>query len=135
MKSYFNVRHTRYTAIVMLFVWLMTVGIGVANACLVSDALGHHASAAQVQSSHHEEVDEQAIASDKAVCLTVCDVQQSAVYKTEQVDDSADSQTAPVAFFSALTVPVLDLNDRSVPSVVPDWREPPVSIRFLRLTI
>jgi hypothetical protein len=119
----------------MVFVWLMTLGIGMANACLVSHAQGHHTSSVQVNSSHHEYANQQPIASDKAVCLTVCDAQQTAVYKTEQVDDPSDSQTAPVAFYSALTVPVLDLNDRTVPSVVPDWREPPVSIRFLRLTI
>jgi uncharacterized membrane protein len=135
MKSFFNVRHTRYTAIVMVFVWLMTLGIGIANACLVSDAKGHHSTAAQVQSLHHEDANQQPISSDKAVCLTVCDAQQSAVYKTKQVDIHLDMQTAPAAYCSALTVAVLDLNDRTVPSVVPDWREPPVSIRFLRLTI
>ncbi len=135
MKSFFNSRHTRYTAVVMLFVWLMTLGIGFANACLLEEALGHHASTAQVQATHHEDVDEQALESDKAVCLTVCEVEQTAVVKFKQADVPSDLQAAPVAHFPALTVTVLDLNDRSVPSVVPDWREPPVSIRFLRLTI
>jgi hypothetical protein len=54
---------------------------------------------------------------------------------TRPVDVHLDLQTVPAAHCSALTVAVLDLNDRSVPAVVPDWREPPVSIRFLRLTI
>ena len=135
MKSAFSHRHTRYTAVVMLFVWLMTLGIGIANACIVSDARGHHTAAAQVQTSHHEDANQQPISSDKVVCLTVCDVQQSAVYKTKQVDVHLDLQAAPAVHCSPLTVAALDLNDRSVPSVVPDWREPPVSIRFLRLTI
>lgn len=135
MKSFFNVRHTRYTAIVVAFVWLMTLGIGIANACIVSDARGQHTSSVQVQSSHHEDANQQPIAPDKAVCVTVCDAQSTAVYKTKPVDVHLDLQIVPAAHCSALTVAVLDLNDSSVTSVVPDWREPPVSIRFLRLTI
>lgn len=135
MKSFFNARHTRYTAIVMASVWLMTLGIGIANACLVSDSLGHHTPAAQLQSLHHDDADQQQSSSDKAVCLAVCDAQQTAVYKAKQADVHSDLQTIPPAHPQALTVAVIDLNDRSVPSVVPAWREPPVSIRFLRLTI
>lgn len=135
MKSFFNVRHTRYTAIAMVFVWLMTLGIGFANACLLDEALGHHAPTAQVHATHHEDVDEQALESDKAVCLTVCEAEKTVVIKIKQVDVPSNLQAAAVAHFPALTVTALDLNDRSVPSVVPDWREPPVSIRFLRLTI
>lgn len=134
MKSFFNVRHTRYTAIAMVFVWLMTLGIGIANACLVSDALGHHTSASQVQLSHHENANQQPIASGKAVCLTVCDAQQTAVYKTKPVDVHLDLQTVPVAF-PALSIAVIDPNDRFLPLVSSTWCEPPVSIRFLRLTI
>jgi hypothetical protein len=120
---------------VMAFVWLMTLGIGFANACLLGEALGHHAPTAQVQATHHEDVDGQALESEKAVCLTVCEVEKTAVVKFKQANVPSDLQAAPVVHFPALTVTVLDLNDRSEPSVVPDWREPPVSIRFLRLTI
>lgn len=135
MKSFFNIRYTRYTAIVMAFVWLMTLGIGFANACLLDEAMEHHASTAQVKATHHDDVDEQAMESDKAVCLTVCEAEQTAVVKFKQVDVPSDSQAAPVAHFPGLTVAVVDLNDRFVPSLVPAWCEPPVSIRFLRLTI
>jgi hypothetical protein len=111
------------------------LGIGFANACLLDEALGHHAPTAQVQATHHDDADEQALESDKAICLTVCEVEQTAVFKFKQADVPSDLQVAPVVHLPALTVTVLDLNDRSVPSVAPDWREPRVSIRFLRLTI
>lgn len=135
MKNFFSLRHTRYTAIVMVFVWLMTLGIGIANACLLNEAPGHHTYVAQVQATHHEEVNEQTNASDKAVCLTVCEAEQTAAVKNRLVDVASDSQTAPIATCSALTVILVDLNDRVGPSVVPVWRELPMSIRFLRLTI
>jgi hypothetical protein len=107
MKNFFSHRHTRYTAVVMVFVW----------------------------QTHHEEVNEQPNASDKAVCLTVCETEQTATVKIRLVDVASDSQTAPIATCSALTVFLVDLNDRLEPSVVHDWCELPVSIRFLRLTI
>ena len=42
MKSFFNSRRTRYIAAVMLFAWLMSLGIGVANACLAQQDNGWH---------------------------------------------------------------------------------------------
>lgn len=136
MTSFFSARHTRYTAIVMVFVWLTALGVGMANACLVDVAREHHhAPATHVQATHHEDADEQSIASDKAVCLTVCDALQTAAVKIQKLDAPLDSQTAPAAWLPALAIAVVDLHDRSAPLVSNAWCEPPVSIRFLRLTL
>jgi hypothetical protein len=135
MKIAFSHCHTRYTAIVVLFVWLMTLGVGIANACLVSDAHGHPGSTQHVQASSRIEADEHAPDPDKAICLTVCAVEQTAAIKVKHLDNAADSQCAPIAWASALTIAVIDLNDRPAPLAVATWREPPVFIRFLRLTI
>jgi hypothetical protein len=135
MKTIFSYRNTRYTAIVMLVVWLMTLGVGIANACLVSEAHGHLVSAEHVQAAHHSEADEHTPEPDKALCLTVCAAEQIAAIKVKQLDNQAEFLWAPIAWAAALTIAVVDLNDRSEPLVIANWREPPVSIRFLRLTI
>ena len=133
MKFFFNRKTTRYTAIVMLFVWLMTVGIGFANACLVSAEQAHHGSAIQVQAVPPADV--HAMDSDKLACLTVCAADQSAAVKMKSLEVTSDSQTIPVAWPPVLTTVLVDRNDRSTPLMLAPWCEPPVSIRFLRLTI
>ena len=135
MKTVFSHHHTRYTAIVMLFVWLVTLGIGIANACLVSDTHGHPGSRQHVHASSHMEADEHAPDPDKAICLAVCAAEQTAAIKLKHLDNAADSQCAPIAWASALTIAVIDLSGRSAPLAVATWREPPVFIRFLRLII
>ena len=135
MKPFFNIRHTRYTAIAMVFVWLMTLGIGMANACLVKGAQERHTSAALVQETHHEDGHGHSVSADKAVCLTVCDAEQSIAVKIKKADLASDSQTLQYAYYSFLTLAVVDLHDRFEPSDGPPGREIPVSIRFLRLTI
>jgi hypothetical protein len=119
----------------MLFVWLMTLGVGIANACLLSDAHGHAGSTQHVQAISHLEEDEHGPDPDKAICLTVCAAEQTAAIKVKYFDNATDSQLAPMACAPALTIAVIDPNDRSAPLAVSTWREPPVSIRFLRLTI
>lgn len=135
MKSFFSHRNTRYTAIVMLMVWLMTLGVGIANACLVSEAHGHLGSVEHAQAAHHSEADEHTPEPDKALCLTVCAAEQTAAIKVKQLDSQAELLWAPIAWAAALTIAVDDLNDRSEPLAIANWCEPPVSIRFLRLTI
>jgi len=119
----------------MLFVWLMTLGVGIANACLLSDTDGHAGSSQHFQATSHLEVDEPAPDPDKVICLAVCAAEQTAAIKVKQLDNAAESQCAPISWASALTIAVVDLDDRSAPLNVATWREPPVSIRFLRLTI
>lgn len=117
----------------MLFVWLMTLGLGIANACLVNVAQDHHGSAIQVQVNHH--ADEHSLAADKVVCATVCAEELAATVKIKQLDAPSDSLAVPVTWFPALTVALVDPHDRSAPLVPPAWYALPVSIRVLRLTI
>lgn len=135
MKTLFSRRNTRYTAIVMLFVWLITLGAGIANACLLSDGHGHPGSVQQLQATAHVEADEHAPDPDEAICLTVCAAEQTAAIKVKPFNNTADSQLALVAWAPALTVALVDPDDRSAPLKTETWRKPPVSIRFLRLTL
>lgn len=119
----------------MLFVWLVTLGIGIANACVVSSTHGHTESVQHAQVASHSEVNEAISNSDEVICLTVCTAEQTAVFKVKQVDNVVDASLALISQAPVLTVAVVDLDDHAAPSAVPTWREPPVSIRFLRLTI
>lgn len=135
MKSFFNQRHTRYTAIVMLFVWMMTLGISFANACLVDIAPDHNESASHTQAIHLDDRNEHSLASGKAVCLKVCAAEQTTVVKSKPLDISSGCHAVPVLWASALTIPAVDPNDRSAQIVSSTWYERPVAIRLLRLTI
>jgi hypothetical protein len=42
MKSIFSQGRTRCIATVMAIIWLMTLGVSLANACMVDLAQGHH---------------------------------------------------------------------------------------------
>jgi len=135
MKPLFSRRNTRYTAIVMLFVWLATLGIGIANACLPGDAHGHPGPVQQLQATVHAEADEHAPDPDEVICLNVCAAQQSAAIKVKPFDNAADSRLPLIAWAPALAIALVDPDDRPTPLAVQTWREPPVSIRFLRLTL
>lgn len=119
----------------MLFAWLMAVGIGIANACILDTANDHHEPVAHLQDAHLKSMDKQYLTADKVVCLKVCATEQSTITKFKPLDATPDAQLPPVMWLSALTVPVLDLNDRMVPASLPIGHIVPVSIRFLRLTI
>ena len=88
-----------------------------------------------VAMQYYKNADEQPVASDKAVCFSVCEAGQAATVKIKAVDVPSSMQTAPVTCFPALTVMVVDPNDRSTLPVRAPWCELPASIRFLRLTI
>ena len=135
MHSLLSPRHTRYTVIVMLFVWLMTVGIGIANACTLVTAIEHHGSVPHVVEAHQENSHKEILHGDKTVCLKVCAAEQTAAVKTKALDATPDAPMAPVNWLSALSIAVIDPNDRPVPTAMPRRHAVPVSIRFLRLTI
>ncbi len=120
MKTVFSHQHARYTAIVMLLAWLMTLGVGVAHACWVSALDSHPGLALQIQVANS---------------LAVCAAEQTSAIKIKQFDISTNLQLAPVAWASALTIAVVDINDRPTPLVIATWRDRPVFIRFLWLTI
>jgi hypothetical protein len=136
----------------MLFVWLMSFGIGVANACLIdqdhgSREYGRHGHAGisldAIPKSHraHEPVaassvhsDENRSAPEKVACLDFCADEQSTLV-SGHVDGPVHPELAPVLFLSDLLVPVSDQTAPPQAFANPTSWEPPVSIRYLRLTI
>lgn len=135
MRSLFSPRHARYTVIVMLFVWLTTVGIGIVNACTLDTAIEHQGSVANVVAAHQENSHKEILHGDKTVCLKVCAAEQTAAVKTKALDATPDAPMAPVIWLSALSIAVIDPNDRPVTTAMPRRHAVPVAIRFLRLTI
>jgi hypothetical protein len=135
----------------MLFVWLMALGIGVANACLVQQDVrarehsGHsHPGIDPAKAAEHMTLDPLATSyihidhkdpsSQKLACLDFCEAQQSAAV-TDHTDGLADPGLAAVPFLTGLLAPTD--HQMSTPEAFgsPTWSEPPVSIRYLRLTI
>jgi hypothetical protein len=120
----------------MLFVWLMSLGIGIANACSLDAAQGRHGSAAFAVTLHHDDdAGERSSSSEEAVCLHFCATELTTAVKTKPLDTPSDSQAGPALRLSGLTVSVVDPRDRPTPIVSLIRYELPVSIRFLRLTI
>lgn len=152
MKSFFSIQRTRYTAAVMLFVWMISLGIGVANACLLQQDHGPRDSFSQGPAgndltAHAEGVasqdhfaanpvhsDEHTSSPEKITCLQFCVAGQSTL-TTDHLDGLAHLDLVPILFLTSLLVPATHqpLSARAFTS--PSWSEPPVSIRYLRLTI
>ena len=151
MKTLFCSRLKRQTVFVMLFVWLMALGMGVANACLVQRDLrgGEPASHSHSESRHAQPAehmtpvplatsyvhnDDKDPSSLKLACLDFCEAQQSAAV-TDHTDGLADPGLAPVPFLTGLLAPADHQMSPQEAFGIPTWSEPPVSIRYLRLTI
>jgi hypothetical protein len=152
MKSFFSVRRTRYTAAVMLFVWLMSLGIGVANACLLqsdhgADKYFSRSNSATIPaalagqdlapvhiatSSVHS--DENISSPEKITCLKFCVAEQNTLVK-HHADGLAGLDIVPVLFLTWLLVPAVDQAFQPEAFGSPTRSEPPVSIRYLRLNI
>lgn len=136
MKSFFNHHRTRCTTIVMVFVWIMTLSIGVANACLLDPIQSHQSTVAHPAAEvSHDDPDEHTLSPDKSVCLDVCAAEQTALIKVKPVDMPTGLDTTAVLFLSALIVPVSDPKNQIVLDTTLIRYELPVSIRFSRLTI
>ena len=141
MKSFFGSRRTRYTAAVMLFVWLVSLGIGVANACLVQQDHGRQELFSHSQSrlasgtaAAHPDAADHDKSPDKMACLNFCTAEQNTLIQ-HHADGVVAQDTVPVPFFTWLLVPVVDQTYQPEAFGGPTWSEPPVFIRFLRLTI
>jgi hypothetical protein len=119
----------------MAFVWLMALGVSVANACVIDLAQGHHSTSIQIQTHQPDGSGLQPKAADKTACLEFCADEQNIAVKVKQLDTATGEQIVLPSWPTALTVSVVDPADRQVPAVVQVANEPPVSIRFLRLTI
>ena len=152
MKYFFSSRRTRYTATVMLFVWLMSLGIGVANACLVQqnpaedEFFGHTRSGLMSKETIEREraldniakaqvqADENDKSPVKKACLNFCAAEQNTLVK-HHADALVAQDIVPVLFLTWLLMPALDQTPQPEAFGSPTWSEPPVSIRYLRLTI
>lgn len=135
MFTLFSQRNTRCTAIVMLFVWLMALGVGIANACVIDLAQSHHSNAYQSQVTRHVDERLQPLAADKQACLDFCANEQSAAVKAKQQEAAPSVPIVPVIWLSAITVALADPSVRPTPASTRSVHERPVAIRYLRLTI
>ena len=157
MNTLFGYRKKRFAAAAMLFIWLLAVGTGIANACLVQEQHarhghldGRHAQAGPLPFSatgRHGVVHDLASATvsradgqeDRAgviiACGNFCAAGQTGAIK-HQVEKPAAPDITPV---------LLGACWRDPPSFDPicspqrfrnsDWPDPPAFIRFLRLTL
>lgn len=155
MKSFFNRGRARCTAAAMLFVWLLALGTGIANACLAQvdharhGHLSHHdtvltalpVTALDAMAVDHASVEGHPGAIDhttspgKMACQNFCAAEQTGVVK-QKIDAPAHLDAAQVLASMGWVAP--PLADRAFPMPAladPPWTEPPVFIRFLRLTI
>ena len=152
MKSFFSARRTRFTAALTLFVWLMSLGIGVANACLVQQDHGPREyfnfgrSGTDLTAPPERQLAQDNFAKssvhfgkktsspEKTACLDFCVAQQSTLV-TDHLNGLPQLHLAPVLYSTGLLVPMTDQTSPLEALEDPTWSEPPVSIRYLRLTI
>ena len=129
MTSYYKHKHNnrralRFTAAVTLFIWLLAVGVGAANACVVAE---NHA--------RHGHLDHHDAQPAKQACQDFCAVGQTGVVK--QATDAPATPDFDLAFPAlawAAPWPAVRA-ERLLAHGDPPWLDPPVFIRFLRLTI
>lgn len=138
MKSFFSPGLTRLVATVLLFVWLMTLGVGIANACLVHQDEGGHGYSASIFATvtDHQGADERNTLPETLACWNFCATKRSTLVKVKQpLVNSVGIDFVPVLFFTGLLAPTIDRDIQPEALSSPTWSEPPVFIRFSRLTI
>ena len=152
MQALPNPRRTRFTAVVMLFVWLLTLATGVVNACqlhgdhaagggglaqgMLAAAAGIDArvavravAAPAMQQDDHDQI------AGAFACRALCATVQSAVPKQPPLV-FADQASDPVLVTGSGPLRVLPSPVAAAPGHARVPRpEPPVFIRFLRLTL
>ena len=130
MKPYFSHRRTRFTAAVMLFVWLLALGTGIANACQVQEDHARHGHLSHQEAGDHD------TSPAKMACQDFCAAEQTGVVK-QQTDAPAHLDVAPVPASMWWVAPLSADRPFSLPALddPPPLAQPPVFIRFLRLTI
>lgn len=143
MQIRFNRRRTRLTAVVMLFVWLLAVGMGMANACLANEDharhghLHHHGAAVADHLTAEPQHDEaaQQTSTAKVACQNFCAAGQTGVLKQQSHEPAPlDLGLVPAISWRLASLPPY----RDSPWVVqrnPTLSPPPIIFRFMRLTI
>jgi hypothetical protein len=152
MKSFFSVQRIRHTAAMMLFIWVMSLGIGVANACLLQQdhgpreyfnqgpsrtdltALAERQAARDHFATDPVHSDEHTSSPEKISCLHFCVAEQSTLI-TDHLDGLAHLDLVPILFLTGLPMPTKDQPSPAQAFTSPSWSEPPVFIAYLRLTI
>lgn len=117
----------------LLGLWLFTLAQGVAHACLLQIAEADHAEAGVAELAHQHEHERDDGSSSEALCVKTCDeLQDSLLLKNPSW--AADLGLALPPAFSTWQAPSLDMGfvSRSLPA---SGCSPPISIRFLRLTL
>lgn len=153
MKPFFSHRTIRFTATMVLLVWLLALGTGFANACLVQEdhaRHGHlsHQDADLPQTMLHGVADKHASTgghseglahdtqSENETCQNFCAIEQSGLIKQP---DPASAHPDTVLMSAAMWRLMPASAGHAVPMAaapdVPGWCGPPIFIRFLRLTI
>lgn len=141
MQAYFNARRSRLLATVMVFVWLLGVGLGFANACLLSPQVagnGHPSlvtvAVVHAHDAHHH--DHATVSPAALACLALCTAEQSTVIQAKaQFDGLQAMDLAPIPLLVGFLRPRVEQNVQPRPVRCAPCSDPPVSIRFLRLTI
>ena len=122
MKPFFNPRRrTRFAAAVVLFIWLLVLSTGIANACRVAENHARHG-----HLSHHQE--DTALA--KAACQNFCSTEQTGAGRlaTDLPENPDLTQALPLVAwatpsFADHAARLLALND-------PPWLDPLCSCAF-----
>ncbi len=142
MNFIFNQRNKRRISVVVLFVWMMSLMVGFANACAFETehlaqrhalVVSTHAHESDGQSSNAEHSQSASVAA--GACESFCSEQETGILKHSEhvVPDVAGAvplliQTWTNPAISVVTAQYLD-------DGTPHWLEPPVRIRYQRLTI
>lgn len=120
---------TRFIARVMLFVWLFSLAVGVANACVVQQ--GRFEAPMPGMAGVH---DSRAPDASQQACKSFCDAEQSAVAKTKlPVLWEAPPMVVSTHAWRAFDVASVQSTWRIAAAAPPPGL--PVAIRFLRLTL
>lgn len=143
MKPFLSHRRIRFTAFVMLFVWTLALGTGFANACLVQEDharyghLGHPDTGvtSMLVSGLDLMDDEHDSSPEKKACQNFCAAEQMGVVKPS-ADAPAHLDVALVQVSLPPVAPLLaDRASQRPDPGDPDGSQPPLFIRFLRLTL
>ncbi len=117
----------------LLGLWLFTLAQGFAHACLLQAVDADHADLGVSEVAHQHEHEHGGQSSSEALCVKACDeLQDSLLLKSSSW--SADTGLALAPAFSAWQPPSLGAGFVSRVHTPPGC-SPPVSIRFLRLTL
>lgn len=151
MKSFLSQRSTRRTAVVMLWVWLLALATSMANACLLPSPPAPHGHAAAglfaattvatgqaegAPSAQQICEHEGAASHAKAACQSFCAAESMGLVKPQGAKTVALADL-PLPLACGEGLPVAQAA-RAAPRPspgAPPGGQPPVAIRFLRLTI